>query len=371
MNTMRLMTSRHRAALVATMMASTLAACGGGGGGGGGDDRIPLSDPNAVMVSLGDKVASPNGSVDYIPSGAPPAPTGDGLTPKVTGGVQATAEPGETVSLPVSIGGAPSLAALYAKVPGAGSYFQVNLGGAGKASDRVAKLAGKQTGGGFNLTTIIGFNVALPANLETGDQFCFEFSAKDANGNVSSTTSTADRSCVTVVSSKPTPTNDQPNAQTTPTALQGVWNSPCFDVSEGEEVESVREVINFVGSNGYSTFFDFYPNRTCTGTPERFQAPGGTYALAGAAVPDAQGKYARPVDFVPDPADPNFGNVAATCFNLLRLEGAGGNFDRLFLGYPIPFSIDFEGAPEPVAGDCRSEGTRPTFVITSLPFTRG
>ena len=379
MNTMRLMTFRRGTALVAAMMASTLAACGGGGGGGGGnDDPIPLNDPNAVMASLGNKVASPNGSVNYVPSGTPPAPTGDGLTPKVSGGVVTTAEPGETISLPVNIAGAPDLSALFAKVPGASSYFQVNLGGAGgKSGSRAAKVAGKQTGSGFNLTTIITVNLTLPENLGTDGRFCFEFSAKDASGNVSAATTGdpaqgGDRSCITVVADKPAPTDDQ--QQTTPTALQGVWNSPCFDVSEDGEEESVREVINFVGSNGYSTFFDFYSNRTCSGTVERFQAPGGTYAFAGAAAPDGQGLYARPINFVPDPNDPNFGDLVSTCYNLLRLEGSGGSPNRMLLGYPIPFAFDFsefEGAPEPVAGDCSTEGTRPTFVITSLPFTRG
>ncbi|MES0872791.1 hypothetical protein [Sinimarinibacterium thermocellulolyticum] len=350
-----------------------LSACGGGGGGGG--NPIPLDQPDALMESLNDKIASPNGGIEFVPNATPPAPTGDGQTPKVAAGVELTAEPGDTVSLPVSIGGAPDLSALFAKIPGASSYFQVNLGGGG--GSKAARRAAKQATGGFVLTTIIGFNVTLPQNLATGGAFCFEFAAKDAAGNVSS----PDVSCITVVAEKPVPMDDQPSAAQTAAALQGSWQSPCFDVSddfdedgtiESDEQESVREVINFVGTDQYATFFDFYAaNRTCSGTAERLQAPGGTYALGNSAQPDSQGKYARAIDFVPNPDDPNFGDAVSTCYNLLRLEGSGGSIDTLLLGYPIPFAFDFEGAPEPVSGDCRSPQTRPTAVIPSLPFSRG
>jgi hypothetical protein len=355
-----------------------LGACGGGGGGGGGDGNpIPLNQPDALMDGLNDKIASTSGSISFV-QGQAPAQTGDGLTPKVTAGIEVTAEPGDTISLPVSIGGAPDLSALFAKVPGAASYFEVDLGGAGKAGSKSAERLAKQ-GGGFALNTIIGFNVTLPSNLSTGGEFCFEFAARDAGGNVSS----RDESCVTVVVEKPTPTDDQPGSGATATALQGTWNSPCFDSTddfdgdgtiEPDEQESVREIINFVGTNQYSTFFDFHTNRTCAGTAERLQAPGGTYALGAASQADSQGKYARAIDFVPDPNDPNFGGQVATCYNLLRLEGTGGSFNTLLLGYPIPFSFNFEdipGAPEPVSGDCRTQQTRPTSVITSLPFGRG
>lgn len=365
MNTVRPDFRRARAVALAIALSSALGACGGGGGGSG--DPVSLSDPNALMASLENKVISPNGSVSFVPNGSPPAATGDGLTPKVTGGVQTTAEPGQTVSLPVSIGGAPNMSALFAKVPGASSFFQVNLGGTGKSAARLEKLAGKQSGGGFNLTTIIGFVVTLPDNLETGGEFCFEFSGKDASGNVSAATVAAERSCVTVVANKPAPTNDQ--QQTTEAALQGVWNSPCFDVSDEEGQESVREVINFFGNNGYSTFFDFYNNRTCSGAAERFQAPGGTYAFTGPAAPDSEGRFARPIDFVPDPNDPNFGGAVSTCFNLLRLEGSGGNLNRMLLGFPIPFAFNLDGS-EGSPGDCGAPSRRPTSVITSLPFTR-
>lgn len=374
------------AGLVASVSSGLLllSACGGGGGGGGEPTPMPtatpggqikLDQPNELMDALSDKIVSTGGSIDFV-QGQAPGTTGDGLTPKVTAGIEVTAEPGDTVSLPVSIGGAPDLSALFAKVPGADSYFDVDLSGiGGKNGSKTARQMAKQ-GGGFAFSTIVGFDVELPENLETGDEFCFEFAAKDAGGNVSS----RDLSCITVVVEKPAPTDDQPSAAQTATALQGTWSSPCIDVTEdvdedgtieADELESVREVINFVGTNQYGTFFDFYSNRNCGGSAERLQAPGGTYSLGGSSQADTQGKYARAIDFVPDPNDPNFGELASTCYNLLRLEDTGGNFNTLLLGYPVTFSIDFEGAPEPVTGDCRTPQTRPTAVIPSLPFSRG
>lgn len=367
--------SIRSAALASAFAMFGLTACGGGGdgGGGGGDTPIPLDDPNGVMAALDGKITSSSGSVS-LQNGDPDPQTGDGQTPKLTAGIMATAEPGETVSLPVSIGGAPELLALFAKVPGASSYFQVDLGGGGgKAGAKVAGRSGKQGGGSFVFTTIVGFTVPLPTNLETGGTLCFDFSAEDADGNVSST----DQSCIEVVAERPAPSDDQPSAEQTPTALQGDWNSPCSDISEdsngdgtisSDEQESVREVISFTGSNQYATFFDFYPNRSCEGTAERALAPGGTYSVGANAGPDSQGNYARPIDFVPDPNDPNFGSLAAPCYNLIRLEGSGGSFSQFFLGFPLPFTLTSSEPAQP--GDCRTTDTRPTAVITSLPFTR-
>ncbi|WP_370305684.1 hypothetical protein [Sinimarinibacterium flocculans] len=337
--------ARHLAPVLcaATLL---LGGCGGGGGGDGGNDNpVPLNDPNALMSALSDKIESA-GSVSVVlnTTGPEPAPNAD--TPKVTAVESATAEPGQVLELPVTVPGGANLSALFAKVPSASSYFEINLPPSG----------GKQ--GSSPAIPIINFRVQLPDNLEVGgatDTFCLEFWGLSGDDR-----GPKDQSCIKIVAERPAPQNDQPQTDQVPAALAGDWLSGCFAQDDGNG--SAREVISFTGANQYASRFDVFNTTDCSGLISG-QTPVvmGSYAVEDAEL-SSQGYWVRDIDFLTDSAAQELG--AEACYNLLRLEDG-----KLLLGYPIPYTL--ATSQSPVEGDCRTQATRPTRIIFSLPFTRG
>lgn len=202
---------------IAVAAALALSACGGGGGGGGGGPT-----PDEVMDTLSDKVNVPGATVSQ-PSGDPPAaadnPAGsEGSEPVVSADDgEIDGEPGEKVTIPVSVQVTNALDSLFAKIPGASSYFQAQIDPAG------AKLASAiPTKMGFTVkpramakgTLILDFEVDLPEGTPTGRKICFEFSAQD----VETLTSDVTKVCIVVVSPAPTPTaTPAPTPTPTPT----------------------------------------------------------------------------------------------------------------------------------------------------------
>ncbi|WP_370307417.1 hypothetical protein [Sinimarinibacterium flocculans] len=201
----------YRPAWTALAAALLIAACGGGGGGDNGQT------PDQVMGNLTDKINVPGATVTQ-PTGTPPSaadnPQGSEESAPVVepDADEINGTPGQKVTIPVSVTTTTDLANLFAKVPGASSYFDAAFGGGAKAmKDLRFKSLFKPTGlrRGKGLFTI-AFEVDLPANFPAG-RFCFEFSARD----VEELTSGVETVCI-VVGSAPTPT-PTPTAAPTPT----------------------------------------------------------------------------------------------------------------------------------------------------------
>lgn len=199
----------YRPAWTALAAALLIAACGGGGGGDNGQT------PDQVMGNLTDKINVPGATVTQ-PTGTPPSaadnPQGSEESAPVVepDADEINGTPGQKVTIPVSVTTTTDLANLFAKVPGASSYFDAAFGGGAKAmKDLRFKSLFKPTGlrRGKGLFTI-AFEVDLPANFPAG-RFCFEFSARD----VEQLTSGVETVCI-VVGSAPTPT---PTPTATPT----------------------------------------------------------------------------------------------------------------------------------------------------------
>lgn len=345
-------------------VALTLAACGGGGGG-GGNEPVSLADANAVMSSLDGKV---NG--DSVTDAQVPAV--NALEPKVeSAGPDTSAVTGDAVVLPVSVQTGSALAALYAKVPGAGTWFMVQPPPPPGGKTVLIPKTSAKTAISFNLVQVVNFAVTLPKLDTTGTdgKLCFEFRAETVDGQV--TGSAADgRACIAVVSERPQPAaNDQPSTAALPGALAGNWASPCIDIEDfqadadgdgtDETYRTADVALNFGASTTYSQSFRLYQATACGGSPLDLVPFDGNYTAGDAALNTLTNTWQRPIDFVPN--DPN-GLGLRTCFNRLRLEGSS----TLLLGLPLTFSV----AGEASEGDCRTTGTRPESVLTSFPLSR-
>lgn len=347
-----------------------VAACGGGGGGGGGgNEPVPLGDPNAVMDSLSGKVTSGGSGVQIVTGTPPAATTEDPDTPKAEAGVeQSTAVPGDSVSLPVNVSGGQQLTNLFAKIPGASSYFDASLApSGGKSMVRLHKAAPKQ-GTSLTAVQVLDFRIDLPTNLATGDQLCFDFAVKTSTNQVTEPT----RACITVVAQRPAqPANDQPDAGTLESALAGNWISECFDIEDSDtdgdgvnDLKAVKIGLGFEAGSTYSEFVELFGTDNCSDTGDAFPFVDGVYSAAQAQYNEQVGVWQLPFDFNPNDPDPSIDYLP--CYNLLRIEGS----NTLFLGVPLTFQFDDGTGANPQAGDCKSPDTRPTSVITSLPFTR-
>lgn len=351
----------------------TLAACGGGGGGGGGNEPVPLDNPDAVMSSLSNKVTSSGSGVEWVTDGSsPPAPTtADPDTPKAEAGVaDSTAVPGDTISLPINVSGGQSLTNLFAKVPGANSYFNALLTPpGGKSMVRLHKTAAKATGS-FTAVQLIDFRIQLPTNLETGGEFCLDFTVKTSTEEVTEPVT----ACVTVVAAAdrpPQPTDDQPATSALDNALAGNWISECLDIedidSDGDGVNDIKGAkigLGFASGSTYTEFIQLFGTDACTDAAQVSPFVDGVYTAGASEYNEQAGFWQRPFDFNPNDPDPSIDFLP--CYNLLRLQG--GN--TLFLGIPLTFQFDDGTGASPQEGDCKSQDTRPTTVITSLPFTR-
>lgn len=177
----------------ALMLASVLALTACGGGGGNGADVS--YDANEVTQALADKVGV-NGVAAEVIQGTPPDPSGsDSLRTDAPDAVP-DADAGAKVTVPVTVSADATLERLFAKVPGADSFFQVDLpapdGKAARATitrnigTRFAGLSRTATAAGAKADSVLDFEITLPGGLESG-RLCFEFSVRDADGTVSNT----------------------------------------------------------------------------------------------------------------------------------------------------------------------------------------
>lgn len=339
--------------LAGLAVALTVAACGGGGGGGGDGDKVSLEDSDGLMEALDDKVTA-NGTPLTQVVGTPPA--SNGLTPKIEDIPDATAVPGDTVSLPISFPASTDLQALFAKVPGAGSYFQASVAPGGKTLSK-AGIAVLQT---------VEFQVEVPDNLETGGRFCIEVKLRDTDENVGATEET----CISVVeTAPPPPADDQPSAEEFGTKLLGNWATNCINIeSEDPEIEDYKGaklVLGFTRGKAYSESIEFYSTTSCAGSPsESFTGfIDGVWEAGASTYSEQARRWQRAFTFNPNDPDPSID--FEPCYNVLSLNAAA---TQLYLGLPITFTVDDGTGPTP--GDCTAEDTRPAAVLTGLPFIK-
>lgn len=162
-------------------LALCIGACGGGGGGGGQQVAVDDADglTQVVDVALGDSLA------DKVP-GSPPAPSGSEVAdpPLLSADVSATeVEAGDDVSVPLTVRSSSQIERLFAKIPGAASYFELPVSTGGKRMATAAARAKAQRLAKA-LTQTFQFSVKVPGSVESG-RFCIQFSAQDADGRVS------------------------------------------------------------------------------------------------------------------------------------------------------------------------------------------
>jgi hypothetical protein len=354
--------------------ALALGACGGGGGGGGQATPTPtpgqvkLDDPNAVMAALANKVVSSSGAAPLV-QGTPPAPST--LTPKIDSGLPvSTSVPDGAATLPVAILSSQDMASLFAKVPGANSFFQVPIlpsEGGKRLQVPVWKAAAKAEFS-FVALQVLDFRLTLPQNIETGGEFCFEFTVETGAGEVTQPT----LSCVDVADAfaEPEP-NDQPPAALLPGALAGTWESACLDIEDVQATESItiRAVVlglAFGADNSYNQFAEVFSDDACNSGAGSAAIQNGVFEVGGDTAYSGQiDRWQRPLNF--NPIDSQEGVDLEPCYNLISLAD---DATTLYLGLPVTFTVDDgSGAPE-VAGDCRAPSTRPTVVLNSLPFSK-
>lgn len=344
--------------LTSLAVALTVVACGGGGGGGGtdGPDVVDVTKPDELMSALDNKVTSGGVPLQQI-VGQPPV--SNAATPKVEDVPNATAEPGAQVSLPITLAGAPDLAALFAKIPNASSYFQATVAPEG---GKAAAIAHAKSVGGFIPVTTVDFKIDVPANAGTG-QFCIDVKFKDTAGNIGETK----RACVNVVADAPEqPANDQPSNANFGAALLGTWASNCFDIDDEDntsDYKGIKLLLTFSTGKVYAESFSLYGTTTCTGQAETLSVIDGAWSSGNAVYDEQAGRWQRPFDFNPNDPDPELD--LEPCYNVLSLNAAA---NRLYLGLPSTFTYDF--GQDPMPGDCSAEDLRPTSVIVGLPFIK-
>jgi len=345
----------HSKLLAGLAVTLIVTACGGGGGGDSDPDVVKLSEPDDLMEALDDKVTS-NGSPLEQVIGTPPAT--NALTPKIEDIPDATAQPGSTVSLPINLSGEQDLSALFAKIPGAGSYFQANI--APPDGKRSTVTQGKA---GFVALTTVDFKVELPANLETGDQFCIEVKFKGTANDVGEPV----QACINVVADAPeAPANNQPSNAEFGGKLLGTWASNCFDIDSEDgssDFKGAKLLLGFSSGKVFTESVALYDTTTCTGQAETTPFVDGVWNSGNVVYDEQSGRWQRPFDFNPNDPDPSVD--FEPCYNVLSLNTAA---TQLYLGLPATFTFDSGQAPVP--GDCSAEDLRPTSVIVGLPFTK-
>ncbi|MFP5307589.1 MAG: PKD domain-containing protein, partial [Gammaproteobacteria bacterium] len=200
--------------------------CGGGGGGGGG--KIPTSDADGLTSAV---AASVGNNVAQKVTGDPPPPTPEVPdSPVTTARADAVSvSPGASVTVPLDVTAASQLESLFAKIPGASSFFQVsNPAGAGKAwAKRSATAKG---------TFVLEFRLKVPSNVDFG-RFCIQFSVEDVDTRVSN----VDEVCIDVVQSSPSPTPSALSVSAGPDRSVGSGESVTLDgsASSNSQISSV------------------------------------------------------------------------------------------------------------------------------------
>lgn len=392
-------TSRTSLSSLLALSVLTFAGCGGGGG---GSSTVPLSNPNAVTEALSDKVTV-DGSAAAVLQGSPPDKSSNpaGSTPPTvaSGANDIVARPGEKISIPLGATATQDLSNLFAKIPGASSYFEAPIAPSGGKSLRSLRKQGTLSAAP-KVQQTLNFGVDVPTNLQTGGQLCFEFSVRDVDSLVSDVvqvcvrvepratpaptstptptpapTSGPTPSPTPAATPTPTPTqstNDQPTTAQLPAALAGTWTGPCLSGEDPTNPFSYRFVFIFGSGTTFTQRFDDYEgNTTCSGSadPSFSFLVNGTYTAGAPFFLEQQQVWTRDFDFTPtelvsdgvsySPGELGYG----PCYNLQRIE----NGNTLIFGIPISYSFN-EGSPTP--GDCSTPDTRPDFLTTEYPFTR-
>lgn len=345
-------------ALLLTTLAVALAVggCGGGGGGGGESGPVSLDDPNNVMAALENKIVSSGGELALVQNALPPA--SNSVNPKANEVPEISATPGSVVTVPVQFSGKPDLEALFAKVPEASSYITGDIENDGSGTRKAAIRAVRK----FETVaappqSVIDLQIDL-SGFERGvqDKLCLDI--KFSGGqleNGSDRVGDPVRICIKLVDQQPA--DDQPDAETLKTTLIGSWASQCIVSDDGS---SAKIVFGFGQGVTYSDTIELYSTTDCSGTPEVASGLGGTYEVGASNFSETAGAWQYAFTFVPNNIE---GTDLRRCYNRLRVSGTS-----LYLGFPATFTVDNGQAP--VAGDCRSEATRPEAVNLGFPFSK-
>lgn len=175
--------------LLGVSVVALAAGCGGGGSGGDPSTDMPdpvsgpisPSDPDAVMGALLVKVGDSEGTL--MPGDIPPA-SNDPEAPTVTAVAEVSSSNGSTAQVPLSFNSSNPIAALFLKVAGSDSVFEVDVSGT-STKNLMAEQSTSHQSSGLKLDPGEGANVevTLPSNLQAGS-FIVEFSAADTLGRV-------------------------------------------------------------------------------------------------------------------------------------------------------------------------------------------
>ncbi len=179
-------------------VAATLVVAGCNGGSGGSDPGGTVDPGDADAVTDAISLVLPGALTDKVVG---PLPTGAGEAdaPVVSADVTSTAvEAGDDVDVPLTVRSVNDIDALFAKIPGAESYFEITVpeSGSGKRSPIAMSKAA--------VTRTFALSITVPGNVTPG-QFCIEFSARDSTGLVSNLA----RVCLNVVDD-PEPAGNRP-----------------------------------------------------------------------------------------------------------------------------------------------------------------
>jgi hypothetical protein len=349
---------KHRLPLsCCVVLLAFLSACGGGGGG-GGNGNINPGDVNALMAGIGAKVGQTNA---VLQQGPLPTPSNNTAAPRAAAGVdEASAEPGDTVTVPVNVQSSSVLQRLCAKIGNASSTLCASLNGSPGAGSQL-KLAKtkKQTAKAKAVTkqlessSTLNFALTLPENLNDGS-FCIDLVVEDVEDLVSN----VEQVCIDVVSQIQQTANDQPTPAELPSDLAGEWRSPCID--EPGSDGSAKIGLRFGAQSSFDEFVELWSAENCAGVPEILDPfVSGSYLASNAQFNRQLRLWQLPFNFIPE--DPEQLGLH-TCFNVLRVSG-----NQLFLGIPATFV--FDDAPDQ-PGSCVSAASRPDSIAPELPFTR-
>ncbi len=158
----------------ALLIALGLSACGGDGGG----SPTEPSAADRLTEALINKVTVGN-TVAALIRGAPPADTGPAGRPTISTSKSVAAKPGEVATIVVNIDSAQNLSHLFARIPGASSFFRAALPAQGAIKSGAIGQA--------KLSFAAQVKIAVPADRANGELICFDFSVEDVGKLVSDT----------------------------------------------------------------------------------------------------------------------------------------------------------------------------------------
>lgn len=238
------------------LMVLALSACGGGGGGSTPPPAVALDDPDAISEALFEKITVGDIDAQLLP-GEPPAASTDSDRPVVSAEAAPVAQPGQTVTLNLQLAAASAIDRLFAKVPGAETYFETAF--AEPVGKRGVSAPGK-------VDATVAFVVAIPLNIRDSGQLCFDISVRDISGRVSlplrlcipidvpsatptpTAGPTATPTATPTASASPTPTPSAPASPTpTPTASASPTPTPSPGATTVAFVEAAQTAIESGG----------------------------------------------------------------------------------------------------------------------------